>query len=61
VPDLILVRATVQVAVVVVTCHIMLLSMLLVLFLCVIKDLCNDGGNIIVLGDRGGIICKSIV
>jgi len=31
--------------------------MLLVVFPGVINDVRNDGGNIIVIGDRGGIIC----
>ena len=48
-------------AIVVVTVHIVLLSVLLVVFPGVIYDVCNDGGNIIVVGDGGGIICGSTV
>jgi len=46
-------------AIVVVTVRIVLLSMLLVVFPGIIDNVCNDGGNIIVIGDRGGIICRS--
>jgi len=46
----ILVRATMQAAVVVVTIPIGLLSMLLVVFPGVINNVCNDGGNIVVVG-----------
>jgi len=40
-----------RVAVVVITVRIVLLSMLLVVFLCIIDTVCNDGGNIVVIGD----------
>jgi len=44
---------------VVVTVHIVLLSMLLVVFSDIIDNICNVGGNIIIVSDEGGIICKS--
>jgi len=46
----ILVRAAMQAAVVVVTIRIVLLSVLLVVFSGVIDNVCNDGGNIVVVG-----------
>jgi len=52
-------QATMRAAIVVVTVHIVLLSMLLVVFPGIIDNVCNDGGNIIVIGDGGGIICRS--
>jgi len=48
-----------QAAVVVVTIRIVLLSMLLVVFPGVIDNVCNDGGNIVVVGAGGGITCGS--
>jgi len=41
------------------TIHIVLLSMLLVVFPHIIDNVCNDGGNFVVVGDSGGIICGS--
>jgi len=38
-------------AVVVVTVHIVLLSMPLEVFLDIIENVCNDGGNIVVVGE----------
>jgi len=46
-------------AIVVVTVRIVLLSMLVVVFPSIIDHVCNDGGNIIAIGDEGGIICRS--
>jgi len=46
-------------AVVVVIVRIVLLSMLLVVFLGIIDNVCNDGGNIVIVGDRLGIISSS--
>jgi len=43
-------------AVVVMTVRIMLLSMLLVVFSGVIDNICNDGRNIVIIRDGGGII-----
>jgi len=43
--------------VVVVTVRIVLLSMLPVVFTGMIDNEYNDGGNIVVVGNRGGIIC----
>jgi len=48
-----------QAAVLVVTFCIVLLSMLLVVFSCIIDNVCNNGGNIVVIGDGIGIICRS--
>jgi len=48
-------------AVVVMTVCIVLLSMLLVVFPGIIDNICNDGGNIVVVGDGGGIIYGSTV
>ena len=48
-------------AVVVVTIRIVLLSMLLVVIPCVVYNIYNDGGNVVVVGDWGGIICGSAV
>jgi len=45
--------------VVVVLVRIVLLSMLLVVFPSIIDNICNDGRNIVVVGDGGGIICGS--
>jgi len=56
----ILVRATMRVAVVVITGHHMLLPKLFVVFLGVIDDVHDDGGNIIIIGARGDNICGSI-
>jgi len=53
------VRATIQAAMVVVTVRIVLLSMLLVVFPGIIDNVCNDGRNIVVVGDGRGIICGS--
>jgi len=39
------------------TVHVVLLSMLLVVFPGIIDNVSNDGGNIVVIGDGGGIIC----
>ena len=47
----ILVQATIRAAVVVVTIRIVLLLILLVVLLDVIDNVCNDGGNIVVVGD----------
>ena len=44
--------------VVVMIVRIMLLSMLLVVFPGIINDVCNDGGNIVIIGEGGGIICR---
>jgi len=55
----ILVQATMQGVVLVIIVYIMMLSLLLVVFLCIIDNICNDGRNIIIVGDGGGIICRS--
>jgi len=55
----ILVQATMQAAVVVVTVRIVLLSILLVLFPGIKDNLSSDGENIVVIGNWGGIICGS--
>jgi len=52
-------RATMRAAIVVVTFRIVLLSMLLVVLPGIINNICNDGGNILVIRDGGGIICRS--
>jgi len=52
-------RATKRGAIVVVTVRIVLLSMLLVVFRGIIDHVSNDGGNIIVISDGGGIICRN--
>jgi len=52
-------RATIRAAIVVVTVRIVLLSMWLVMFPGIIDNVCDDGGNIIVIGDGLGIICGS--
>ena len=41
------------------TVHVVLLSMLLVVFAGIINNFCDDGGNIVIVGDRRGIICWS--
>jgi len=43
------------------TVSILPLAMLLVVFPGIINNVRNDGGNIIVVGDGGGIICGSTV
>ena len=48
-----------RMAVIVVTVHIVLLSIMLLILPGIIKNVRNDGGNIIVIGDGGGIICWS--
>jgi len=45
-------------AIVIVTVRVVLLSMLLVVFPDIMDNVCDDGGNIIVVGDGGGIICR---
>jgi len=50
-----------RVAVEVFTVGILLLSVLLVVFPDIIYDVRNDGGNIVVIGDEGGIICRTAV
>jgi len=52
-------RATMRAAIVVMTVRIVWLSMLLVVFPGLIDNVCNDGGNIFVVGDGGGIISDS--
>jgi len=47
----ILLRTTLRAAVVVVTVCIVLLSMLLVVFLGIIDNVFNDGGNVVIVGD----------
>ena len=54
----VLMLATMRAAVVVETVHIVLLSMLLVVFLCINDYVSNIGRNIVVLGDGEGIICR---
>jgi len=41
------------------TVCIMLLFRLLVVFLGLIEDICNDVGKILIVNDMGGIICRS--
>jgi len=36
-----------------------LLPVLLVVFLGIIDNVCNDSGNIVVIDDREGIICRN--
>ena len=55
----ILVRATMRAAVVVVRVCIVLPSMLLVMFPSIFDNVCDDSGNIVVIGDGEGIICGS--
>jgi len=48
-----------QEAAVVVTVRIVLVSTLLVVFSGIIDNVCNDGRNVVIIGDGGGIICRS--
>ena len=43
--------ATMRAAIVVVTVRIVLLSMLFVVFPGISENVCNDGGNVVVVGD----------
>jgi len=51
--------ADIWAVVVVMTVRIVLLSMLPEVFTGIIDNVCNDGGNIVVVGVGGGVICES--